>query len=276
MTCTHCRAELPPGITLCPPATQDLKTLLNEIPSILEDAQDTIAKLDVLGKGSGGGADPAAGSAAPLNLEASTRARELRDAVHSWARTVLEDDTTPGLHGIPAITYLQLSVDPPHQDETPHGLRITQREDSGELLLDLSRLTSRVLNAIDLPPDLVLLGRCSNIIEDQMCPGRIIARADEHEARCRNCGATYDVQALQASQIAQAKGIEAPLSEVVRMLRKAKLMLNPKSVQRWAANGDLTATRHRADGVALYSPGNVLDTHQKMRQRKGGRPRSVA
>lgn len=263
MSCTHCRADLPPGIYLCTSATRDLRSLLGQIPGVLADAEDTIAKLDQLGTG-GGTNNPAAGSAAPINLEASTRARELWDAIHSWARTVLEDDSTPGLSSVEPTTYLKISVE-----------QIRQREDSGEMLLDLSRLTSRLLNAIDLPPEKIHLGTCGAVYEGITCTDQITARTTDYETRCHTCGATHYVAQIQQDRAAASWGHYDTLANVVRFLRRAQFAINPKSAQRWAARGELPATQYRADGVALYSPGQIIDAHQRMQQRRG-RPKRVA
>jgi len=259
MTCTHCHAPTADGITLCAKHEADLRRLLADLPGTLEDADDTIAKLDQLGGGAGAN-DPAAGSAAPLNLEASMRKRTLVEAIHQWARVILEDDTDPHVRGLEPLTYLRLSVD-----------LIKKRDDAGEMLRELSEATRYLLVAIDLPPNIILLGRCGTVIEGQRCPEMIKARDGDTEARCRTCGATYIVEDVQAQAVAQATGIEAPLSEIVKLLRKAKIMVDPRSARRWAKDGDLQAARCRiADRVHLYSPAQVLEAREKVKKRRGG------
>lgn len=265
MSCTHCHAPTAEGMTLCDRHETDLRHLLSQIPGVLASADATIAKLDVLGKGGGGGNDPAAGSAAPLNLTASERARDLRQQARHWARTVYADDKTTGLGGMKPLPYLTISVD-----------LIAHRDDAGQLLRGLSEATRYLLVAIDLPPERIYLGTCGTVYEGVVCTDTITARADDHETRCRTCGATHYVGEIQQERAASSWGHFDTLTNVVRFLRRAQFAINPKSAQRWATKGELQATRCRvADRVHLYSPAQIIETHQRMQERRG-RPKRAA
>lgn len=259
MSCAHCHAPTADGMTLCPRHLDDLSRLLNGLEATLEDADITIAKLDQLGGGAGTN-DPAAGSAAPLNLEASERKRTLVEAIHQWARVILEDDTDPHVHGLAPLTYLRLSVD-----------LIKKRDDAGELLRELSEANRYLLVAIDRPPSIILLGRCATTIEGQQCPEMIRARHGEHEARCRTCGATYIVEDVQAQALADAWHEYGTLPTVVKAMRHMVKKVTLRSAQRWAKDGDLVPHRHDHDGTPMYTAAQVLQVSTQMRARHGGK-----
>lgn len=264
MSCTHCHVPTAEGITLCARHEADLRRLLSDMPGVLEDADDTIAKLDQHGGGAGTN-DPAAGSAAPLNLTASERARDLRQQARQWARTVYADDKTPGLGGMKPVPYLTISVD-----------LIRRRDDAGQMLRALSEATRYLLVAIDRPPERIYLGTCGTTYEGVVCTDTITANADDYETRCRTCGATHYVEEIQQDRAAASWGHFDTLKNVVNALRLAQFPINPKSAQRWATKGELQATRCRvADRVTLYSPAQIIEVHERMRKKRG-RPKRAA
>lgn len=263
MTCQNCQAQTTPGITLCQHCVTRLSDVLDQIPDALEMVEDTIAKQDRMGSG-GAALSGTAESEVPINLEASKRRTELWEAVVSNARIVLGHDDNTDLAGVEPTVYLRMSTD------------LIQHQDfAGDLLEGLERALHRVMTIVDSRPDVIALGQCGAVHEAIPCPGRLRAKRGDHEARCKICGATYSVAEMQQARAAEAWDHYAPLTDVVKALRVSGFTINPKSAQRWATQGELSVLRYREDGVALYSPGQVIDTHQRMKTRRG-RPRKVA
>lgn len=263
MNCTYCQAETATGICLCQRCTLRLEDVLGQIPDALEVAEDTIAKVSRTG-GSGVASSGAAESVEPINLDTAEKRRALWEAAVSNARLVLEHDTSDDLRGVEPVVYLQMSVD-----------LIRGQDFAGELLDELEAATRKLWSAVDRRPDVIMLGQCGVVHEGVPCPGALRAHKKDIEARCRVCGSTSNVEELRKDRAANAWEHFAPLAEVVKAVRTAGYLVNPKSAQRWAKQGDLSVIRYRDDGVALYSPGQVVDAHQRMKTRRG-RPRKIA
>lgn len=259
MNCTHCHAPTADGITLCQRDLSALRDILEQIPGALEDGEITAAKEDVMG-GGGGSPSAADGSAAPINLDAAEKLRELQETVHTWARMVLEDDQTPGLQNVEPVTYLKISVED-----------IIKRDDAGEMLDELTRATRRLQRAVDRPPEKISLGRCGSVYEGVACDDQIITRKGDIEARCRTCGATYNVAEVQASHVSEAWHQFETLTVVVRSLRLTGFRITERSAQRWVKDGELIPTRHRDDGTPIYTLAEVRRFALKMRERHGGK-----
>lgn len=263
MTCTHCQGQTATGIHLCKLCIRRLEEVLTQIEDALEAADDTIAKQDRMGPGgvSGGSAE----APAPINLDAMEKRSELWGEVVSYSRMVLEEDDSDDLHNVPPLTYLRLSMD-----------LIATQEFAGELLDTLEGAAQKLWRAVDCRPDVIALGQCGAVHEGVPCPGVLRAHKGDVHTRCRICGRTEDVEELRKERAANAWEHFAPLAEVVRVVRKSGYLVNPKSAQRWAAKGELSVLRYREDGVKLYSPGQVVDAHQRMKSRHGGRRERVA
>lgn len=263
MSCTHCQGQTATGITLCQRCALRLEDVLRQIPEALEVAQDTIARQDRAG-GSGPTGSTPSQSAEPLNMGTMEKRRELWEAVVSNARELLEHDDSDELRGVEPVVYLQMSTD------------LIRRQDfAGEMLSELEAAVRKLWSAVDRRPDVIALGQCGVVHESVPCPGLLRARRGDIEARCRVCGATNNVEQLRQERAADAWEHFAPLADVVAALRQSGFTINPKSAQRWARLGELSAVRYREDSVALYSPGQVIDAHQRMKTKRG-RPRKAA
>lgn len=263
MTCQNCQAQTAPGIYLCARCVVRLEDMLTQVEDALEVAEDTIAKQDRMG--SGGVISGANEAPIPINLDTMEKRRTLWEAVVTNAREVLDHDDSDDLRGVQPVIYLRMSTD-----------LIAHQKFAGELLDQLEGATRKLWSSVDRRPDIVALGQCGAVHESVPCPGVLRAQKGDPFTRCRVCGATHNAEELRQERAANAWEHFAPLSEVVKVVRQSGWTINPKSAQRWATEGNLKVLRYREDGVALYSPGQVIDVHQEMKNRRGGRPRKVA
>lgn len=258
-TCTACDSPTPTGITLCVTDSNTLTTTLEQIPDTLETIEDTIAKLDKRGS-----KIPTATTSTqaepPIRLDAMDRRRDLADALEKWRRTVLISDTSDDLREVQAAFYLRMSMD-----------LIRHQHYSGTMLHELDRANRRSLAATDAHPDIIHLGACGTTHEGATCTEPIRATKGDQTTRCRTCGTTHNIKAIRQDRASNAWGHFDTLTNIVKALRSSGFAINPRSARRWAAEGHLTAIRYHPDGTALYSPGQVIDTHQRMKSRHGGR-----
>lgn len=86
--CTTTECNNPTDEYLCGQCVQDLQAWINQIPALLTELPATIAKTDVLRKGSneGGNGTHKAGSKAPLNLDALYLKQNLEGIVNASAK----------------------------------------------------------------------------------------------------------------------------------------------------------------------------------------------
>ena len=217
MTCTKCDGTTADGIYLDEPCQQALWTLLGQIPDTLTDAEDTVARLDAR---RGTGRSTQAG--APVNLEASQRVDELRGLLVSWSRMVYEET---GQAGDAGADYLR------------HAWQhIIGQDWAGDMLDELDRAHRRVVECVDVPPEVRTFGTC----HDPECGGQVRSRGASNVARCRECGAIYHVPALIAT------GMESADREVWLNLNQVYVILSGmtggpsrKTVYNWAQSGRL-------------------------------------
>lgn len=258
MTCTQCEATLPPGIHLCAGCVIRLEATLDQIPDALEAAAETAAKQDVLGSaGATGGtsSDPAM----PINMTASERRTELWEIVVSWARWVIAEDQRAEQMPSEPTAYLRASTG-----------EIRLHDWAGDLAAELHEKHAAVMRAVDLPPDIVSLGQCGAEEDGVRCAGTIRGQRGAQAAQCRECGAAYDAPAVQQERIAAAWHVHDTLSRVVRALQLSGYDVKLKSAQRWASSGALASDGKRPDGIAVYTPADVLEVASRMRAGHGG------
>lgn len=261
MTCTYCDAPTPPGVHLCHTCVNQLIDTLDQIPDALDIATDTVAKLDSRDHGGGGSGKPS--STEPVNLDASAKRTALWEHVVSWSRWVLaEDQRAEKMPSDPAI-YLQWSVP------------IIRRHDwAGDLLAELSEHLGKVMRSVDIPADVIHLGRCGAVVEGRPCPGEIRATKGRATTTCRACGATHDVQAIQQNRVDAAWHVQGTLSEVVKALNLLGWKLKQRTADQWVTRGKLRTPWQRTDGARLYTPAQVREVMVEQEQRS--RRRRVA
>lgn len=266
MTCQTCHAPTD-STYLCHRCATDLTAVLGQIPDALATVQDTVARLDRVGTGTGRGGEA---SRPPVNLDALEHATHLTELVHSWARMVLETETRDDLHDVEPVTYLRMSM-----------YRIVAQDYAGEMHAELKDALRKVVRAADLPGEVLDLSWCDAELDDgTRCTGRMKARKGDSFARCRECGATAPVTGLQAHLIREAHQAYATLSKVCAALAHTPFPVNLDTAKSWVTRGHLVASRRDPDtGAALYTVAEVDEARRKMkhpRQRRGTDERIVA
>ena len=231
MTCTHCEAPTADGIYLDDPCEQALWDLLGQIPDTLNDAQDTIARLDT--RQNSGRASTTPGT--PINLEASERVTELNGLLVSWSQMLHESTGEPGDAG---ANYLRANL-----------REIVRHDWAGDMLDELQRAHRRVVQAIDTAPDWRTYGPCH--IDD--CNGLIRGKVGDVLARCRTCHEPYDATELMRTAIINSWDKPAPLVATVRAMGLVGMEVKIKTAEKWAERGRLTPVAEDQRGVKLYT-----------------------
>ena len=266
MTCQTCHAPTD-STYLCTACAADLTSVLEQVPDALETVQDTVARLDRVGTGSGRGTER---SRPPVNLDALEHQTHLTELVHSWARMVLETETRDDLRDVEPVTYLRISMH-----------LIVAQDYAGQMHAELKDALRKVQRAADLPSEVLDLSWCDAELDDgTTCAGRMKARKGDSFARCRECGATAPVAGLQAHLIREARHAYSTLSKVCAALAHTPFPVNLDTAKSWVRRGHLVARRRDPDtGEALYTVAEVDEVRRKMkhpRQRRGTDERIVA
>lgn len=257
-TCTHCTAPTADGIYLCDTAEGDLFALLGQIPDTLADAQDTIARLDT--RQNTGRATTTPGT--PINLEASERATVLHGLLTSWSRMLYDETGEPGDAG---AHYLRTNL-----------RHIIRHDWAGDMLDELQRAHRRLVAAVDVPPDSVVIGKCEGMDDGgELCAGTIVADMilvdpDEPEgkkepanARCKKCRGRFDADAIMSANVERAEGHWTSLNEAIKLARLVPGMPSRATLYRMAERDEFEVRGTEAN--QLYSAADIVKRLTKMR-----------
>lgn len=262
MYCTACNQPTAEGIHLCDTCTDNLHSILNNLPELQQELADTAAKLDAT---SAPGGTPGFHSTPPAKLIALDRDYELRALITSWTSMLIDYDSRkqPGPRGDDPITYLRRST---------HEIR--KHDWSGTMLDELHRTTTAAQRIIDRPKDIRILGRCEQSFEDEggsyyACDGEIKADYDDALASCNQCGAIYYVHDLLAYRKEKTRGELMTGPEARRWLAKhAGVKVTYKDIRNWIDRGKLPYVLARVTtggrDTKLVYPGDVLRVHLDM------------
>lgn len=251
MNCTYHRCDTPTadGITLCAPDAQRLRDILGWIPDALDTIADTVARLDRAGTDGGSSSGD---HAEAVNVDALEAKIDLEEKIGTWARTLLDDDPADDLRNVPPLTYLTLSID-----------LVRTVDYAGDMLDELSEALHKVTRAADVQTGTIQLGPCLNVNEEgAQCPGGIRSKRDSSQARCPECGATYNAQAVTQYHITESWHKPATLVTVVNALRLAEVPITINTAKQWVKRGHLVPVAHKTDGTALYTAKQVDDVRR--------------
>lgn len=242
-TCQTCHAPTADGIALCDAHADDLRRLLEHIPDTLAESVTTTARMDRIGQTIGGSSAPADG----VNAECMDRAAELRGLLFSWARCLLDEADERGVAvGRYGEDYARLLLD--------HVALIRCSSWAGDCLDELTRAHRRLVQAVDIPPDLRSYGACS--LEE--CPGTIRGHVGAPTAVCRACGGVYDAAELIAWAVGNAWEHAAPLASVLRALGAVGITIPSGPAGRWVHEGRLKPAARDARGRSLFTMADVV------------------
>lgn len=233
-----------PGVTLCHTCATELEEDLKAAAFLWGDIQTTCARLDVgtATVGSSGYKEPQPA----VNLDALDKAQTLRVVLGGWASHL------PQLHpaGDPMRTALWLITQ----------MKEIRRQDwAGDFKQELRAALNDCRYSTDRAAERLSLGPCLD-----GCPGIMTAIVGARTARCRLCGVTGNVRAMQQWIIAEAWHVTGFLPDVVRWLAKSgHARIDVEKVKKWVQRGTLEAVACDTETRrALFTPADVIATYK--------------
>jgi hypothetical protein len=145
---------------------------------------------------------------------------------------------------------------------------------------ELAHLLATAQNAAERAQPRVFAGTCGYETahpdtpdEPITCGAELYALPGDHEARCKKCGSTYDVQQWRAHGRTAAEYAILTATELSRALGGYGLDIRPARVRLWSHRGLLARANpdHDEDGrpiPAMYRLGDALDTYQRLQIKK--------
>lgn len=252
-----CRCGVPTadGVWLCAGCAEAFEYRLAEVDSVLTELAHAVPRLTLTATyGDRAPGVRAQHAPAPVNVDAVSA----MDALHRWLMgTALR---------LAAVTRNPLD------GRTPFDLEYYIRA-------NMPRLRS-LSWAPDLHPALdALLKDCERVTHEAVprvfagtcaeCETDLYARKGDHEARCKTCGATYEVLKWRDYATKAAKYYIGSPADLSRKLSAPEygITVTADQIRKWGLRGKLARTNPEADDNGLYIPpayrlGDVLDLIQ--------------
>lgn len=254
--CATCPRPVPGqeyGCAHCARVTADRLAAIAELAPAARDVAARQTRRGPAVGGSGGG------SRLPLNLAAAARLDSAQTAVTTWARHVIEErgGNGPESHGerrtgADGGTPLGAAA----RWLTGHVEWFRHRQEWSELYADVAAAERVLRGVVDGPPDRQIVGACE-------CETTLYARPGASVVRCRECQATWDVEAsreillkhvadrlLTAAEIAGLAVVQDPERDRLKVR---------KLINVWTNRGQLTPAGITTDGDPTYRVGPVLE-----------------
>lgn len=222
------------------------RTLLREVPALLVELDTAISRQTSMPPASGVGGCPkgcghqedATACVAGVQLVLDTRASDARIALEhvlmGWAR-VWDEET-------PLIERSRLLWTPGGQAVLLAAvmLSIQNRQWAGDLAREVRAAVEEGWAAVDRPPDLAVVGRCSE------CGYALYAPEGVDLVRCRNCGETAVRIDVREASLAESR-------KLVTIVQLAIAIEVPERTARsWVTRDRLIRVRCDIDGRPLY------------------------
>lgn len=236
---------------VCTPCAEQLRHDLQRLPADLRELDIKLTKLGVTGDSD---ARPSQSAPLPYDAAASEVAWCVRNTLSTWVRELDLGDTI-GLANSPRAwcRWLHDRVE-----------RIRGHAAGGEIVDELRYLCSQVRRAIDLPPDLALVGSC-----DQ-CGNHLYALIDDTAVTCRHCSragidVTYDVASTRMALASRVEGEQVTREVALAVIARAwGIPVRQATFRQWVHRERIQAVSASRDGRPLYRVGDVLDLARKL------------
>lgn len=251
----RCGAETADGVWLCTTCAEVFEYRLAEVDAVLTELAHAVPRLTLTA--TYGDRTPgvrAQHAPAPVNVDAVSA----MDALHRWlmgtALRLAEVTRTPLTGRTPERLASYLISGLPRLRSLSWVVDLHPALDA--LLKDCERVTFEAVPR-------VFAGTCAE------CETDLYAAKGDHEARCRTCGATYEVLKWRAhAQTAKDYYIGSP-ADLSRKLSAPEygIEVTADQIRKWGTRGKLQRTNPEADDNGLYlAPvyrlGDVLDLIQ--------------
>lgn len=251
-----CDRPVPDTCFVCPGCGDRLATLLGEVPGILDDLDDVIARQVRFTTGTTRGTDDAP---LPFNPAGSDARYVLASTLRVWARLIAEQRGT-------APTSWQPAALGPWLAGQVEWLRAQAA--GTEAVGELDTAIRQARRVTDRPADRQYAGPCTAVVPDEdglatACGLDLYARPGADTVECRACGTAYPLAGRRAWLLRQAEDVLLTAPDIARAVDGLGVQVSPKTVESWVRRGQLVARGRTVlpDGrsAATYRVGDVLD-----------------
>lgn len=215
--------NLPDGIYLCHACTEKLERDLGDVKATVDALWASAAKMDV-GAGSVGTSGHSS-PAAPTNSRAYDIGRTLNIVLTGWADTLGH----PEPHAVRAAAVL-----------LAHIREVRSADWAPDLKRELREVMWQADSATDRRGPLVFAGVCPGL-EDEECGTAVYSPEGKPQARCRDCGAVWDVTDWRERAMIAAGPATATAQELTRILSDpVRALIFPQNkIAVWVNRGKL-------------------------------------
>lgn len=222
---------------LCKRCVEDLQAWIDKVPAMRAELFTTMAKLDAIAPRSSGGGGGKAEYPSPVN----NGAMDLRHALLIW--------------------------------EGQDAKKLALDKFAGGFMPMLQDLIKKSERAIDLPMQKIVYGPCQAPTEFGECEQQLKAAPEAETITCRGCGTSHDVVDIIESRTKRTRGNPmSPTDAREYLYKKTKTFVTKKDIENWVMLGHLSYVLARVTTTAkpprIYYPGDILSTHQRMKDRK--------
>lgn len=240
-TCPITGEPLAPGETISRTAAARLRTLVSDLPTLMEDATYALTT-HRQGTGTGG----VASSRPPLSLGLLSEIDDMRDAVDTWVAAVREW-ASPTTHYRPGDWPMARAI------LTRHADHLRRWEHAPQLLEEMTYALHRIEHLTSpTRAERRFIGPCPECMQD------VMALPEAATATCHGCGTLIDVGEALASLREQLVDVWMP-REWAR--RAAEIVtgraIKSDTVKKWVRRGRLV-TRTGDLGAPLVRVGDLV------------------
>lgn len=243
-TCPVTGEPLKPGEAVSRTAVNQLTTIVSDLPSLMDDAQHTLAGLH---HGNQEGPAGIPDSRPPLNLSTLEDLDPIRDTIDAWAASIAHH-YTPGLHYHSGDWRMARQLIRHHADQ------LRRWEETPHLIDDLT-LNIHALEKLISPQHTTreYAGPCPDCDTDVLVP------PGTDTTTCRVCGAHIDVAQARQDMRLKLTWQRYP-REKARACAEAVTgrPIPPATIRKWIQRGRLTETPQPA-GPALVAVRDICD-----------------
>jgi hypothetical protein len=199
-------------------------------PGLIDDLVDVMARLTRSGLSTGVGSRSAT---TPLlyNESASDLLWTVRNTLSVWCAEIY---TRNPQYGEPHGSSPRLASWLSHAQ-----LGVVRHPGAVSLRDEVTWMTTQVRRTVDIAPVRVYLGECGAQPEGRVCREPIYALPSHTTARCRGCGAVYDVVVRRGQLLDSAQDQLAPAGDIARALSTLGQPLSLRRIRVWVHRGRL-------------------------------------
>jgi hypothetical protein len=214
--------------------------MLNQLPSLLDELDTRIERLDRINTGTIGRRSQRPDEINAIDFDAAETARKIRKKLTKWVQTIAQQHTgrpPPTLHTITTQNLARwLKINTP---------AIAQLQCAGQLYHDIHKLVGtpdhagQLQTAIDIPqPTTRFIGPCIHYIENNRhCATLLYAKPEATQVTCPSCRTTHNIQKMTQYLENRADVMRFTATEILTIMAQRGTPIPPRSWSRWRKNG---------------------------------------